>query len=63
MQEKEWVSAKHVMERLEISSTTLWRYIRDKDLNFPSPVIRKRRRFFSKAELERWDSNGFKGDA
>ena len=38
----------------EISDMTLWRWLKDADLEFPKPIYVQRRRFWHEAELIEW---------
>lgn len=40
-----------------ISDMTLWRWLRDADLEFPRPIYVQRRRFWREAELIEWIGN------
>lgn len=41
----------------DISDMTLWRWLKDADLQFPKPIYVQRRRFWREAELIEWISN------
>ena len=41
----------------DISDMTLWRWLKDANLNFPKPIYVQRRRFWREAELIEWISN------
>jgi predicted DNA-binding transcriptional regulator AlpA len=38
-----------------ISDMSLWRWLKDPDLNFPKPIVIQRRRFWRLAELRAWE--------
>ncbi len=40
-----------------ISDMTLWRWLRDAELEFPRPIYLQRRRFWREAELIEWIGN------
>lgn len=49
------VNSKTVMERLgQISRVTLWRYQNDPELEFPQPVVLRKRRFWREDDLTNW---------
>lgn len=49
------INSKAVMERLgQISRVTLWRYQNDPDLEFPQPVVLRKRRFWREDDLANW---------
>lgn len=37
-----------------VSDMTLWRWLNDKDIGFPSPIYVGRRRYFRAAEITSW---------
>ena len=41
----------------DISDMTLWRWLKDVDLEFPKPIYVQRRRFWHEAELIDWIGN------
>lgn len=41
----------------DISDMTLWRWLKDADLQFPKPIYVQRRRFWREAELIEWIGN------
>ncbi len=50
---KRLLPAKGVCERFGgISSMTLWRWLEDKAMNFPRPIIVRNRRYFDADEIE-----------
>jgi predicted DNA-binding transcriptional regulator AlpA len=51
----EYLPARLVWERYNISAMTLWRWIEDDAMTFPRPVYFGRLRFFKIAELEAWE--------
>lgn len=49
------VNSKVVMERLgQISRVTLWRYVKDPELEFPQPIVMRKRRYWKEADLTNW---------
>ena len=49
------ITSKELREVLGgISDMSLWRFLHDPYLKFPKPTYIKRRRFWSKNELEAW---------
>ena len=47
--------AKEVMSRLGgVSQMTIWRYLKDDELDFPKPIYIKTRRYWREADLEAW---------
>ncbi len=47
-------SARNVCARLDISSITLWRRVRNPELGFPQPVKISGRNYFRADDLEAW---------
>lgn len=41
----------------DVSDMTLWRWLKDVDLEFPKPIYVQRRRFWREAELIEWIGN------
>ena len=37
-----------------VSDMTLWRWLNDRDMNFPEPVYIQKRRYWREAELGAW---------
>jgi len=37
-----------------VSDMTLWRWLNDRDMNFPEPVYIQKRRYWREAELGEW---------
>lgn len=49
------VNSKVVMKRLgQISRVTLWRYVKDPELEFPQPVMLRKRRYWKEDDLTNW---------
>lgn len=49
------VNSNTVMARLgDISRATLWRYLKDPELDFPRPIVMRKRRFWREDELSDW---------
>ena len=38
----------------DVSDMTIWRWLKDVDLNFPKPIYVQRRRFWRESELAEW---------
>jgi predicted DNA-binding transcriptional regulator AlpA len=55
----QYLPARKVLQRLQISDMTLWRYLRDPRVGFPHPVRfgvgKNPRRYFKLSELEAWE--------
>ncbi|KQX20990.1 hypothetical protein ASD01_29700 [Ensifer sp. Root423] len=58
-----YLTAVQVRERYKISEMTLWRYQQDKKLNFPKPLIVKRRKLFDEQKLMDWERERAAGSA
>ncbi|MEM1072977.1 MAG: hypothetical protein AAGI36_00880 [Pseudomonadota bacterium] len=42
-----------------ITEMTLWRWLKDEELNFPKPIVIQKRRYWREAELMSWiDAQG-----
>ena len=41
----------------DVSDMTIWRWLKDANLNFPKPIYVLRRRFWREAELIEWISS------
>jgi predicted DNA-binding transcriptional regulator AlpA len=52
----EFVTAGELQQRYRISSVTLWRWLNDAELDFPSPMIVKRQRLFRRVDIFAWES-------
>ena len=50
-----YLTARQVRERYQISDMTLWRWLKDNDLQFPKPTIIRSRRYFDELSLRAWD--------
>ena len=37
-----------------VSDMTLWRWLNDRDMNFPEPVYIQKRRYWRETELDAW---------
>jgi hypothetical protein len=51
-----YLTAGQVRGRYGITDMTLWRWLRDPELGFPQPVTIRRRRYWSEAKLDAFDS-------
>ena len=38
----------------DVSDMTLWRWLNDRDMNFPEPVYIQKRRYWRETELDAW---------
>jgi predicted DNA-binding transcriptional regulator AlpA len=50
-----YLTAAQVEERFKISSVTLYRWEKDKELGFPQPFKVKRRKLFDETKLNEWE--------
>lgn len=50
-----YLNARLVCARYGVSPMTLWRWARDEDLAFPSPMYIQRRRYWKETALSEWD--------
>ena len=50
-----YLTARQVRERYQISDMTLWRWLKDNDLQFPKPTIIRSRRYLDELSLRAWD--------
>ena len=50
-----YLTSSHVCDRYKISAVTLWRWGQDPTLEFPQPLIVKRRKLFDEAKIEEWE--------
>jgi len=53
----EFITAPAVHARYGVSDMTLWRWMKDRELNFPRPVYIGRFRYWKVAELEVWEKH------
>ncbi|EUB95900.1 hypothetical protein PMI07_002388 [Rhizobium sp. CF080] len=51
----EYFTSQQVQDRYKISPTTLWRWVHDEDLRFPTPLVVKRRRLFEQRKILEWE--------
>jgi predicted DNA-binding transcriptional regulator AlpA len=58
-----FLTGPQVAERYQISSMTLFRWLRDDRLGFPKPMVVNRRKFFKENELFAWERDRAKGGA
>lgn len=50
------ITAGTLCERLGgISAMSLWRWVRDPALDFPKPIMIRRRRYWREAEIAAWE--------
>ena len=56
-EERSLMTGADLMARYSISDMTLHRWIRNKDLNFPQPLVINRRRFFNSEEIQAWEAS------
>ena len=50
-----FLGASDVCRRYSISTMSLWRWLRDADLQFPPSIWVRRRRFWREADLVKWE--------
>ncbi|MFN7090696.1 MAG: helix-turn-helix transcriptional regulator [Allorhizobium sp.] len=50
-----YLTSSHICDRYKISPVTLWRWCRDEQLDFPQPLVVKRRKLFDEAKIEEWE--------
>lgn len=50
-----YVTAKQVLGRYNITDMTLWRWLADDALAFPRPMVINRRRYFLDSDLVAWE--------
>ena len=46
-----WIAAPNLCKRLGIHPMSLWRWLRDPRLNFPQPIMVRKRRYFKMREV------------
>lgn len=51
-----FLPARQVWERYGVTQMTLWRWLRDPDLNFPRPHYLGRYRYWKISDLEAWEA-------
>lgn len=54
--ETEYLPARRVWERYGVTAMTLHRWLRDPSKAMPRPLYIGRNRYFSRAEIERWEA-------
>jgi predicted DNA-binding transcriptional regulator AlpA len=52
-----YLPAAAVRARYGVSDMTLWRWLRNEALGFPTPIRINQRRFWKLAELESWEAS------
>jgi predicted DNA-binding transcriptional regulator AlpA len=52
---EQFLPARQVWERYGVSSMTLWRWLKDADLNFPQPMHLGRHRYWRLSDLVAWE--------
>ncbi len=52
---KIYLTALDVRRRFKISDMTLWRWLKDERLDFPKPLLIRRRRYFDTAAIEKFE--------
>ena len=50
-----YLPARKVRERYDVSDMTLWRWLKDPDLNFPKPMRINNRRLWNNGHLDAFD--------
>jgi predicted DNA-binding transcriptional regulator AlpA len=59
-----FVPASAVRARYQISDMTIWRWMRDERMNFPTPIkANSRHRLWRLADLEAWEAAKAEGGA
>ncbi|PIO96592.1 AlpA family phage regulatory protein [Pleomorphomonas carboxyditropha] len=53
--EGELISAQDVCRRYGIVDMTLYRWLKDANMDFPRPVVLRRRRYFYASEVQAWE--------
>lgn len=55
MSQRRKITSKQVRAKLgDCSDMTIWRYLRDANLDFPKPIYIRARRFWDEAEIDAW---------
>jgi predicted DNA-binding transcriptional regulator AlpA len=49
-----WLTGPQVMAHFSVCDTTLFRWQRDPAVDFPRPMIIRRRRYWRESDIERW---------
>jgi len=52
-----FLPASQVRIRYGVSDMTLWRWLRNEQLNFPRPLRINGRRFWKRTDLESWEAS------
>jgi predicted DNA-binding transcriptional regulator AlpA len=53
---QKFLSGPDVCRRYAVRSMTIWRWLRDREINFPQPAMRiKDRRYWAEADLVAWE--------
>lgn len=50
-----FLPARYLRERYRVSDMTIWRWLRDEEMNFPKPVYFGRFRYWRIADIEAWE--------
>jgi predicted DNA-binding transcriptional regulator AlpA len=50
-----FLSARQVCERYGVTAMTLWRWLRDSEMEFPQPIYINGRRFWNERDLIAWE--------
>lgn len=53
-QSERLVPQKQVLERLQISAMTLWRWVHHSLHGFPKPIVLSKRNFWRESDLNNW---------
>jgi predicted DNA-binding transcriptional regulator AlpA len=53
--ERRFLTTEQVRTRYNITNQTIWRWLRDPELDFPRPTMIRRRRFWPEAALDAFD--------
>ena len=52
-----FLTARQLRIRYDVSDMTLWRWLHDPELNFPRPTIIRRRRYWPATAVEQWEGS------
>jgi len=56
-QKQEFLTGPQVQARYQKSHVTIWRWVRDADLNFPQPIQINRLNYWRLSDLEAWEAS------
>jgi predicted DNA-binding transcriptional regulator AlpA len=55
--DKTYLPAAQVRARYGVSDVSIWRWLRNEALGFPTPIRIGKRRYWRRAELEAWEAS------